>query len=162
MISEFSADTMLLVLSFVLFMSGLNGQEVEKKIISSTGDYYSKESVQINWTLGETVVDFFKRGDVNLSTGFHPINKEVSTSISEVVSRKNISIYPNPAKNILHIVKNTNAIHEYSIYGVIGGLAQKGSLYKEAGINIQNLSPGVYILFLKNENNTALRFVKGQ
>ncbi|HZW70674.1 MAG TPA: T9SS type A sorting domain-containing protein, partial [Hanamia sp.] len=64
-----------------------------------------------------------------------------------------IEVYPNPAKNILHVksLKSQTSPLHYSIFDINGKLVLKGtSNTNNFGIDIQTLNPGVYIFKLYN------------
>ena len=75
---------------------------------------------------------------------------------------KNISIYPNPANDVLNIqVSNgvlENDIQSISIYGVKGELIIKTTHYKE-NIDIKNLSKGTYLVRIQFPNYVVTKKV---
>ncbi|QTY26719.1 T9SS type A sorting domain-containing protein [Flavobacterium sp. CS20] len=59
--------------------------------------------------------------------------------------KESISIYPNPAKDVLHVESSTIAIESLRIYNLSGRLvSEKGKI--EHQINVSQLQQGVYIL----------------
>lgn len=68
-----------------------------------------------------------------------------------------LSFYPNPATNgKIFIAAKSNVAKEVAIYDVLGKkVFQITSSSKE--INISTLSPGVYIIKIKENDNTATR-----
>ncbi len=98
-------------------------------------------------------------GDVNFRDGL-----DISLSVIDNYSFINISLFPNPAKNILTIeFIDTQVNTEFSIYSLQGSLIIKKQTLDQTktNINISNLSVGVYFLKLENDNQTAIRkFVK--
>lgn len=77
------------------------------------------------------------------------------TSLNQVSSNNNITLYPNPAQNILH----TNTNSSYKIYDVLGNLCLLGD--KSNAINIESLKSGVYFIELSSLDSTKkIRFVK--
>lgn len=86
--------------------------------------------------------------------------KKISTETPN--GSNEVTIYPNPVKTEL-IIKNSNQkINEYEIYDVVGRLAKKG-IYTGEKINVIDLEPGAYILYLKMRNNVRphiLEFIK--
>ncbi|WP_160139370.1 BspA family leucine-rich repeat surface protein [Chryseobacterium sp. c4a] len=77
---------------------------------------------------------------------------------SDIKTDHKISIYPNPATDIIYI-KNTTADH-YTILDPAGRVVLKGSLANEK-ISIQTLAPGNYFLQLHLKENTQnFKFIK--
>lgn len=61
------------------------------------------------------------------------------------ISKKQISIYPNPVKDILNIV-GANTISDVKIYDMTGRNVLEMKDVKNGKINISNLSKGIYLL----------------
>lgn len=77
------------------------------------------------------------------------------TGINSISSDKIITLYPNPAQNVLH----TNINSSYKIYDVLGTLCLSGD--KSNNINIESLRSGVYFIELSSLDSTKkIRFVK--
>lgn len=72
-------------------------------------------------------------------------------------SIEGLSFYPNPATNgKIYISSKYNTAKEIAIYDVLGKkVFQTLSSAKE--INISSLTPGVYIIKIKENDNTATR-----
>ena len=68
---------------------------------------------------------------------------------------KNISVYPNPATDVLNVKVNNgvseNDVQSISIYGIKGELISKTLHYKE-NIDIKNLSKGTYLVKIQFPN----------
>ncbi|MHC1707330.1 MAG: T9SS type A sorting domain-containing protein [Bacteroidales bacterium] len=75
-------------------------------------------------------------------------------------SDNNVSVYPNPAENILNITSNTT-ISKVAIYNV-SGTQVKESLNEFHQINVSDLANGVYLLRITDINGTTVntRFIK--
>ena len=71
-----------------------------------------------------------------------------------------ISVYPNPAEDMLYIASN-NTTTDVAIIDVVGNLVKE---YKNAGqsINVSDLTTGVYIVRVSNFNGeiVSTRFIK--
>jgi hypothetical protein len=71
-----------------------------------------------------------------------------------------ISVYPNPAEDMLYIASN-NTTTDVAIIDVVGNLVKE---YKNAGqsVNVSDLTTGVYIVRVSNINGeiVSTRFVK--
>mgnify|MGYP000548395364 CR=1 FL=1 len=84
--------------------------------------------------------------------------------LDEFNSRLVFNVFPNPVKNKLKIEIEDSEKHsfEVSVYDIQGKLVWKGSLAKSKNeINVRELSPGVYVLQLENnESLSRKKFVK--
>ncbi|WP_147676431.1 T9SS type A sorting domain-containing protein [Algibacter pacificus] len=66
-------------------------------------------------------------------------------------------LYPNPVSNgTLHIkLPNDSDLSDYVIYNVVGGFIQKGNLnLGENAINVNHVSPGIYIVRMSSQDKT--------
>ncbi len=67
---------------------------------------------------------------------------------SETVGKSEISIYPNPAKDLINI-NNFEFPSKYLIVNLFGSIMAKGELKeKNSSISLQNLAQGIYMLVL--------------
>lgn len=82
------------------------------------------------------------------------IYQEAPLSVDDEIT-ENISIYPNPATDNLTLKVNTNLMGSHvSITSILGQkLVDTIIDHMEFNINISDLSKGIYILRLENENN---------
>jgi hypothetical protein len=74
--------------------------------------------------------------------------------INENLTSQNISVYPNPAKEFLHI-RNPDLKNESmaEIYSICGSLLFNKTFIGDTEIDISELETGFYILTIKNNNN---------
>lgn len=83
-------------------------------------------------------------------------NEEPVLSIHSC-SDHEIKIYPNPSKDFIALL-NQNESKKYYLYNRKGQVVQKGILNVNERENVQNLSPGFYIISF--EDGTNLNFIK--
>lgn len=115
----------------------------------------------VNWTHGETVLgtaltlQYTMPGhDVVLTANFQD-----ATSVQDIES-KTLRIYPNPANGSINI--QTPAMHETAmlqIFSLDGKLISQYTLDQQQELHrldIQSLSPGVYIVNLRSRNATEI------
>jgi polyhydroxybutyrate depolymerase len=93
----------------------------------------------------DEIWDFFSQFELcNLVTGIHDLEEQ-----------ERILIYPNPSSNILFIETKSNSTIHYQITNLKGQEVKKGE-YKN-GINVTELTSGIYILTVKQENKITNR-----
>ncbi len=86
--------------------------------------------------------------------GFSQI-AEPNTSNSESI--EDLSIYPNPVSNgKIYISTKLNLSKEVEIFDVLGKKIYSTSMFGKE-LNISKLSPGIYILKIKENNISATR-----
>lgn len=79
-------------------------------------------------------------------------------SANEINELKNISIYPNPASDVLNIsgIEGT----EFEIYNTAGQLMRKGKIADQT-VDVRDLVKGVYFIQIRNKDHvTKLKFIK--
>lgn len=74
------------------------------------------------------------------------------------------SVYPNPTEHLLYVKTEKNIFSNYQIVDVMGSEWQNGSIDVDAvetKIEVSQLPPGVYIIYLQSETNRwkSIRFV---
>ena len=104
-------------------------------------------------------------GDVNIKNEIVKTSHDWfygSISSSEVDFNELISVYPNPATNVLHINGSTE-FDEYSIYNILGKVVKAGNLDQLSNTNqidISTLPNGNYNMVINKNNGTKnLKFV---
>jgi len=117
----------------------------------------------------DVVVGDFITGDANIYFDFNApiITNMVSTEIIDDLSstsyelENDISIYPNPTQNILHIeVKNKQEIEQINIYN-LSGLELIYVKENKQQLNLESLSAGIYFLQIQTNLGTVnKRFIK--
>jgi len=75
---------------------------------------------------------------------FAPPN-EASSKIHE--TKNNVTLFPNPCNNIVHINTDSKGLKEYKVYDVYGNLVLlKKSMTKHEKLDLSTLSAGIYII----------------
>ena len=85
----------------------------------------------------------------------HPCDY-IAVGIEEIKKEMSIDIYPNPANNVIHIETKESKL-TYIIYSIDSRLIKEGKIEAKQ-INCEELSNGVYILTIKEENNILRHF----
>jgi hypothetical protein len=91
-----------------------------------------------------------------------PTNCFLSARI-ENTERNVVSIFPNPAKNFLHIKMSSTDYSNYIIMDLFGQTIIKGSLKQSTEIQISDLASGIYFISLSTQSgkeSTIRRFIK--
>ncbi len=87
--------------------------------------------------------------------------REASPSLVESVERIEVYVYPSVTNRYI-FVKNIDLPHQYSISDMMGRLVQTGVIEPDAPVDVGELVPGGYFLFLERDQNfrVAGRFHK--
>jgi hypothetical protein len=141
-----------------------NGNQVWVKTLGGSGNDYINQTVRYQGNLYLTGtfsnnVDFDPNVGVQNSTSnglqdafIIKLNSSL-TGINDIPLLKEISIYPNPTKENITIVSNSNIIGKtYSITDQLGKLISNGKLTSEdMKISLNGLSTGLYFLKIENQ-----------
>jgi len=84
------------------------------------------------------------------------------TSISETINEADITVYPNPASDVITIKANTGISGMvYSITDQTGKMMLKGKLNDEStSVDITQLSKGIYLLNIGEQNQQTFKIIK--
>nr|WP_321235533.1 T9SS type A sorting domain-containing protein [uncultured Psychroserpens sp.] len=114
---------------------------------------------------GITIADFDADGDKDIATvGFSLdridwLENQLETlSVDDVVTQ-NLSIYPNPAKNVLNFNGMTSETLNLEVYDILGKSIIKTTIEQNGSLDISELKSGLYIIKFENINS-AYKFVK--
>lgn len=106
---------------------------------------YTKQGVSIQF------------GTIDCSSFPIPVRVYLSAPINNI-SKKTITIYPNPAKNFIRIQSKTEELKDYEIYNIQGSIIKKGQIENQDQIiNIENFSNGIYIIKIIGQNINEYR-----
>lgn len=152
---------LILVFSFfsILNISPIHAQEV----LSSGGSTYKGSTVQLDWTVGEPIVETITSGSGALTQGFHQGNLTVTAIDQIALGGIQLKVYPNPVSDQLMIdseKKETKNL-SFMLYNVAGQLLlQKLIEQPVETVNMQVYVPGNYLLKVCTENSTPIQTFK--
>jgi len=138
---------------FLLLFSPLLvfGQVTSPSLISSSGDSYSNSNVNMDFSIGEVVIETHQNNEI-LTQGFHQEILQISTGISEldIVTK----VYPNPTTNIVVVELEKDISGEVLIYDINGKLMLSDKLDNERikQFDFSKFSQGNYLLHINIKN----------
>jgi hypothetical protein len=140
----------LLCLPFIGF-----GQITSPSVISSSGNSYNNGGVNMDYTLGEIVVETFQPTVTPLpltytilTQGFHQGILKVTTSVENIDIKT--KVYPNPTTNFIIIELEKNVNSDILVYDINGKLVLKDKLNDEnqKQFDFSFLKQGNYLLHI--------------
>jgi hypothetical protein len=144
------------VLVFISISSGTYAQE----LICTAGDIFAGTSIQIEWSLGETMIDTYDDDHIMLTQGFHQpelIYKDKPDTL--------IKIYPNPF-DLAFYIDLEETVSEDNHFSIVlfdmGGrsvFAQDISMGPNEIIT-EDIPDGIYFLKLFDVQSNLLKSVK--
>jgi hypothetical protein len=132
-----------------------SGNEQEVTITYPGSNYENTIIVNGDNLKGNTTMNITERGDVSTDGNLVP----TSTSKPKI-EQSNISIYPNPVKNIVTIAVNSNTIpgQTISIINLAGNTVyQTSNFSNQQTIDISNLPGGIYFVKVGDEVTKLLK-----
>jgi hypothetical protein len=127
-------------------------------VVSASGASFKQSSGYITYTIGELVTHTLTGTSEILTQGFLQtgLPKSWRTSVEDVPDFE-MSVYPNPVKDLLIIQVELLPDLQYTLHDVTGVLIDRGLVLNERSeIDFSYLSPAIYILRVF-DNNQQIR-----
>lgn len=129
-----------------------------QEVIATQGDSYSNTSTQIDFTIGEIIINTGTDGTNELTQGFHQTNWNF-VGLENHATGYEASIFPNPTSDILNIRTSTFENVTYTLYDTQGKLILQDKLSSEqTPIRVGQLATGKYSLILGSKNQKLKTF----
>jgi len=144
--------------TFVLSMLLTTITATAQEVVSTQGDSYSNASGSIDFTIGEVVINTETDGTSNITQGFHQTNWNF-VGLEDHAPSYEATIFPNPTSEVLNIRTSTFENVTYTLYDAQGKLVMQDILSSEqTPIQVGQLAPGNYSIFLNNETQNLKTF----
>jgi hypothetical protein len=129
-----------------------------QEVIATQGDSYSNASANIDFTIGEVIINTGTDGTNDLTQGFHQTNWNF-VGLKDFAPNFEAFIFPNPTEDVLNIKTSTFENVTYTLYDAQGKLVLQDVLSAEqTPIQVSPLAPGSYSLTLNNETQNLKTF----
>lgn len=129
-----------------------------QEVVSTQGDTYSNASGNIDFTIGEVLIDTGTDGANDLTQGFHQTNWNF-LGVEDFATNYEVIIYPNPTEDVLNIKTSTFENVTYTLYDALGKLLLQDNLSSvQTPIQVSQLAPGSYSLTLNNQTQNLKTF----
>ena len=144
--------------AFVLFSLFATISVSAQEVVSTQGDSYSNAGGNIDFTIGEVIINTGTNGINDLTQGFHQTNWNFVGLEDHAPSYEAI-IFPNPTSEVLNIRTSTFENVTYTLYDAQGKLILQDKLSAEqTPIQVSQLAQGSYSLTLSNETQNLKIF----
>ncbi|MDC1202398.1 T9SS type A sorting domain-containing protein [Salibacteraceae bacterium] len=110
---------------------------------------------EIDYTIGQLVYQSFKYSSVSVSQGIHNPIKIKPQGLSNINSKIDLVIYPNPTRSLISVKCDLPSEFIYEIYDLNGRKITYGSFITKTDINLETLSSGVYLLKVYSQENLS-------
>ena len=129
-----------------------------QEVVSTQGDSYSNTSANINFTIGEVVINTGTNGTNELTQGFHQTNWNF-VGMEDYSPGFEASVFPNPTSEVLNIRTSSFENVRYTLYNAQGKLLIQEILSAEqTPIQVGQLAPGSYSIILNNQTQNLKTF----
>ena len=131
-----------------------------QEIISSAGHHAEASGIQLDWTIGEPVIETYSNGNDILTQGFHQ-TKLMVTPVFSIIENNFINVFPNPTKELVYI--QFNEILDFGVAAELHTL--EGKLLKTFELidqltpcDVRSLPNGSYLLKISKNNEWIQSF----
>jgi hypothetical protein len=129
-----------------------------QEVVSTQGDSYSSGVANIDFTIGEVVIDTGTDGSNDLTQGFHQTNWTF-VSVQDHVSNYEVDVYPNPTQDLLKIQTGDYNNVSYTLFDSQGRIVLQNQLISDlTTIQVAHLATGTYTLRLNNKEENLKTF----
>lgn len=144
--------------TLVLFSFFVSIAVTAQEVVATQGESYSNASANIDFTIGEVIIDTGTDGTNDLTQGFHQTNWNF-LGVEDFAPDYEASIFPNPTSDVLNIRTSSFENVTYTLYDAKGKLVMQNILSAEqTPIQVIQLAPGSYSLTLNNETQNLKTF----
>jgi hypothetical protein len=154
-----------LLICFLLLHIIVRSQSVMPDVVATSGDFYSNSSGQVQWTLGEVMVETYSNSNYNISQGFHQ-SFLTGTGINSFTA-SSLNIFPNPTSQSVSVTfSRSGETYLVSLTDITGKILQSkkhSNADQMLQFDLENYSNGVYILKVSGEEtnfNQCYRIIK--
>ena len=145
-------------ITFVLFSLFATLSVSAQEVVSTQGDSYSNASGNIDFTIGELIIDTGTDGTNDITQGFHQTNWNF-LGVEDFAPNYEAIIFPNPTEDVLNIKTSMFENVTYTLYDGLGKLVMQDILSAEqTPIQVSQLAPGNYSITMTNETQNLKTF----
>jgi hypothetical protein len=144
--------------TLVLFSFFVSIAVTAQEVVATQGESYTNAGANIDFTIGEVIINTGTDGTNDLTQGFHQTNWNF-LGVEDFAPDYEASIFPNPTSDVLNIRTSSFENVTYTLYDAQGKLVMQNILSAEqTPIQVSQLDPGSYSLTLNNETQNLKTF----
>jgi len=143
----------------ILVFSIKFGLVFSQSVITSSVNYSKNNEGSISFAIGEFVSETIQGENVILTQGFYQ-SKLLATQIDKIIASEiNVTVYPNPIKDVLKLQCNLQDDLNYELFNLNGISLINGIIQaNEMNISFHHIPAGTYLLAIKKENQMIEHF----
>ena len=144
--------------TLVLFSFFASLAVTAQEVVATQVESYSNASANIDFTIGEVIINTGTDGTNDLTQGFHQTNWNF-LGVENHAPNYEATIFPNPTEDVLNIKTSSFENVTYTLYDAQGKLVMQDILSAEqTPIQVSQLAPGGYTLTLNNQTQNLKTF----
>jgi hypothetical protein len=138
---------------FLVSVSTLSAQSIERQVVASGGAHYMNASLRLDQTIGQAVFLTLQQPAITLTQGFHQPGVDLNTAVMLQVDGGDVSVFPNPTRDGIQVQFDGTwpAERLLRLRDVTGRVLGSRTLSPQNGHtsvhwDLGSLSPGTYYL----------------
>lgn len=155
-----------LSLIFLLIQFNAVAQTDVRTLITTAGDSYKNNAYQLNWSIGEIMIETYTGNASYLNQGFHQSEYEIKTSINEPIDKQlKIRLYPNPSSKVIYLQINEqiNTGLTYQLVNIEGKVLFTKAITKNIEkLLIEHFPAGLYFIKIIDKTKKIISTFKIQ
>jgi len=133
-----------------------------QEVVSSAGETQQVGDFELNWTLGEPVIETFISGSDILTQGFHQTKLIITAIDKPSILVSELKVYPNPTSDyvMIHLISELQD-KQYSLYDMTGKMIRLNAISEtDTRIDVSTLASGTYLLHISTGKNNRIQSFK--
>ena len=128
-------------------------------LVNFSGGFGAGANGSLTWSAGEIATQTFTTASNMLTEGLLQPDTSVTTYIKPIfASAGQISVYPNPVRDVLNIRADNIIIEKATMYDMLGKPVLELSNTKT--ISVATLAKGMYLLYIKDDAGNTVQIFK--
>ncbi len=148
----------------LLFSFAVSAQQLSPEIVSSGGGSSFKNSVYLDYSIGQIADELISGSGTILTQGFLQGNTITTAVFENNQSTTYLKVYPVPTTNRLFVEINRDGLAcKYTIRDIQSKMVKNGNISnKISQIGMDNLKPGIYFLtiYFKEHQPVTNKIIK--
>lgn len=161
-LKNFRSAFLALATTTYVFIGASHAQTISHHVLGSSSGMHQSQESSLDWTIGEFAVATFSDHNALITEGFHQPRLSVTPiSASDLEAILDISVYPNPFTDIIHIKFNELVTDGLAVLHDIRGREVMKTVMdsddRVSSLDLQNLATASYILTVTSNEKQIQR-----
>ena len=134
-----------------------------QQVVTTSGGSMTNNTVQANWTIGETITETASTNKSALTSGLNQPTLKIETSVENIKSKINVSVFPNPTSQFVNIKYEGQFPFKAKILTLKGTILSVSEIKDQnTQLDFSNKASGIYIVEItdKSGKSNTYRIVK--